>query len=510
MVGSSARQILLTFTGGRDPFSSQKNQPQTDGPILSLIGQKEFPLNFDGYILIHTPDFQTNAQRTCAEIRSRFSRQADPVGIEVPDPTDYGAILSAMRSAFGQIRSDCGKSEFTIFVSPGTSQMHACWLMLSASGEIPARRLLQLREKSAALPGQPLVVEHKVRALPSIPPRETAVALPSRADKVKIAEARKNIIGEHPLLLKTIEDAVRFADADGPILIRGETGTGKELLAKLIHAVSQRSENEFVGINCGAIAESLVESELFGHEKGAFTGAAGKRPGAFDKADEGTIFLDEIGDLVPQLQVKLLRVLQEGQVKPVGADEHHNVNVRIVSATHRDLELLLRGGMFREDLYYRLNMFEIHLPALRERVTDIGLIANFILENLNRQYGSDKKFISDALVLLQEHHWPGNVRELVNVVKRAYWEANDAIDSTLLSRFVKKPKNENLLYLPMPHDGFDMKGAIRRAESHLYDLALQMAGGVQTRAAKLLGVSNEAVSQHVKRKKSDQIQNSST
>lgn len=212
----------------------------------------------------------------------------------------------------------------------------------------------------------------------------------------------------------------RVAQSDAPVLVTGESGTGKELIAHAIHEYSPRCKKEMVAINCGAIPENLLESELFGHEKGAFTGAVQRRAGRFEQCDGGTLFLDEIGDMPSSVQVKLLRILQEGSFSRVGGNETLTSDVRIVAATNKDLAAEVSEGHFREDLYYRLNVVEIALPPLRERPEDIPLLAEFFLQRLARKQGMARMRLSgEAVERLQKHHWPGNVRELENTIARA-------------------------------------------------------------------------------------------
>jgi Nif-specific regulatory protein len=229
----------------------------------------------------------------------------------------------------------------------------------------------------------------------------------------------RNIVGTSKEMRDVYEQIAQVAPSGATVLIRGESGTGKELVAHAIHYNSPRSSKPFVKVNCAALPESLIESELFGHEKGAFTGAVARKRGRFELAEGGTLFLDEIGDLSPAMQVKLLRALQEREFERVGGTETIKVNVRLITATNVDLEQAVSDGRFRSDLYYRLNVFSIYLPPLRERKTDILLLADHFLEKYGRQNGKRIKRISTpAIDMLMTYHWPGNVRELENVVER--------------------------------------------------------------------------------------------
>lgn len=242
---------------------------------------------------------------------------------------------------------------------------------------------------------------------------QPAPELPSQDGRVKI-------IGVSRALQDVFKLVGRVARSDAPILISGESGTGKELVAKAVHEYSPRRQQEMITINCGAIPENLLESELFGHEKGSFTGAIAKRAGRFEQADGGTLFLDEIGDMPLSIQVKLLRVLQDGTFSRVGANDMLKTDVRIVAATHKNLAAEVCAGRFREDLFYRLNVVELRIPPLRERPEDIPLLAEYFLQRITRKNGMARMRISsEASAALCTHHWPGNVRELENTIARA-------------------------------------------------------------------------------------------
>ncbi|MGB5773305.1 MAG: sigma-54 dependent transcriptional regulator, partial [Sedimenticolaceae bacterium] len=230
----------------------------------------------------------------------------------------------------------------------------------------------------------------------------------------------QGIVRSEGSCMNAICDLVRrVAPYDVSVMIGGESGTGKELCARALHYNSLRHDGPFVAENCGAMPDELLESELFGHKRGAFTGASEDRVGLFELADGGTVFLDEIGEISPAFQVKLLRVLQEGEIRPVGSNQRRNIDIRVVAATNRDLEQEVRAGRFREDLYYRLATFTIDLPPLRERKEDIAILAHSLLDDLQRQLGKKVSGISrEALACLESYHWPGNVRELQNELKR--------------------------------------------------------------------------------------------
>jgi formate hydrogenlyase transcriptional activator len=239
-------------------------------------------------------------------------------------------------------------------------------------------------------------------------------------EEINAAHNFEEIVGQSPALMSVLEDVRRVAPTDASILITGETGTGKELIARAIHSASNRKDKPLIKVNCAALPTGLVESELFGHERGAFSGAIARRIGRFELAHGGTIFLDEIGEIPPEVQVKLLRVLQEREFERVGGNTSIKSDVRVIAATNRDLLKCVREGTFREDLYYRLNVFPLHLPALRERAGDIPLLAQFLVTKFAARIGRRIESISrESMERLQNYSWPGNVRELENVLERA-------------------------------------------------------------------------------------------
>ena len=230
--------------------------------------------------------------------------------------------------------------------------------------------------------------------------------------------ATVDLIGEHPLMLSIGKLIQKVGPTEATVLLLGESGTGKEVAARALHHASPRASRAFVAVNCGAIPADLLESEMFGHEKGAFTGATSARAGMFQLAHRGSVFLDEIAEMSPVLQVKLLRVLQERELRPVGSDRLVKVDVRVIAATNKDLADLVQKGLFREDLFYRLQVIPITLPALRERRSDVPLLARHFLERRTEGSGRTLSFSQEAMVHLWEYDWPGNVRELENVVER--------------------------------------------------------------------------------------------
>jgi len=286
----------------------------------------------------------------------------------------------------------------------------------------------------------------------------------------------------------------QVAPYDISILLTGESGTGKELFARALHYNSLRSDKPFVVENCGALPDELLESELFGHKKGAFTGAIGDRIGLLEQADGGTVFLDEIGDVSPAFQVKLLRFLQEGEIRALGSNQRRTVDVRVVAATNRNLEEEVRNGRFREDLYYRFAAMTIHLPALRERLIDIPLLATTLLQNIMRSFGKDVRgFTEEALDCMQNYHWPGNVRELQNEIQRMLVLAtDDLLGASLLSPRVLRgePASESLV-MESSTEGLtgSLKNRVEALEASILRETLIRHRWNKSRAAEELGLS---------------------
>jgi len=310
------------------------------------------------------------------------------------------------------------------------------------------------------------------------------------------------IVGVSPGFKATMNAVAMVAKTDSTVLICGETGTGKEVVAQAIHAHSQRSAGPLVSVNCGAIQQSLIASELFGHEKGSFTGALQQRPGRFELADGGTIFLDEVGELPSETQVALLRVLQERQFERVGGSQPIRVDVRIIAATNRDLDAAISGGTFRSDLFYRLNVFPIQVPPLRERKEDIPLLVEHFLERHAKVTGKKIRSMEDkTMEALQTYSWPGNIRELQNVIER--WailcdDEHNCKDGKWLpwdSQSAPKPVTDDSL----PEESTNLRQHVEDVERRLIREAMAAVGGNQSAAARRLGLSRGSLLERLKR-----------
>ena len=318
-------------------------------------------------------------------------------------------------------------------------------------------------------------------------------------EQLASAPTFENLVGSSPAM-QAVYDVIRqVAPTKSAVLITGETGTGKELVARAIHNLSPRHDKLFVPLNCAAIPAELLESELFGHTRGAFTGAQADRTGKFELANDGTLFLDEIGDMAYGLQAKLLRVLQEGVIERIGSNKHITVDVRIVSSTNRELAAVMSEGKFREDLYYRLNVFHIHLPPLRQRREDIAHLAAFFLDKFARELGKPPLALTaDARQALEQHDWPGNVRELQNLMERAaVLCGSQEIDASFFRVLLPQRRAETAP--ESASENLELEPALEELERKMILRALAAAVNNKAQAARLLGISERTLWYKLKR-----------
>ena len=352
-------------------------------------------------------------------------------------------------------------------------------------------------------PFSPEVVRLKVeRALELRAARRMSERLRAENDELRDEDADKHreLVGSTESMRRLFEQITKVAKTDASVAIYGESGTGKELVARAIHNLSRRSQGAFIKVNCGALSETLLESELFGHERGAFTGAIKRRLGRLELADGGTLLLDEIGEISPAMQVKLLRVLQEGTFERVGGEQTIKVDLRVLSATHRDLPKLISEGKFREDLFYRLQVVPLHVPALRERRADIAeLSRHFIAKHSARINPTVTAIAEDALTRLYAYNWPGNVRELENVISQAmvFCEGTtisaEALPAHVRGEDVARPGGTDLASLDLPSGGMALPEILDDLERQLILKAYREAKGVKTETARLLGIKPSAL-----------------
>jgi transcriptional regulator with GAF, ATPase, and Fis domain len=379
--------------------------------------------------------------------------------------------------------------------------MHACWLMLAASGEIPGT-ILQTTAPEFVPEGRSCVKEIDVAGgeFPQISIR-THDSRPSGVDDesdLRFVRRELGIVGEDAGFLKTLHEAVTYADYDDiHVLLLGETGTGKECFARLIHQMSARSHKPLVAVNCGSIPSELAESQLFGHRKGSFTGASSDQEGKFKAADGGVLFLDEVGELSASVQAKLLRALDQGEIEPIGALKPLKVSVRVIAATNRDLRQMVSRGAFREDLYQRFSA-AVTLPPLRQRKSDIPALALHLLDGWNRRHKKQRSLSGKALTALSRHVWPGNVRELQRVIVQSAMLCEKAVLTENDLRFELPVSSDPTLAVPEPDPGFVLNDYLDALKRHVVERALEKCGGTQAKAARLLGWSPQALNQYLK------------
>lgn len=318
----------------------------------------------------------------------------------------------------------------------------------------------------------------------------------------------EGMVGRSKKMKNVFETIQKVANSDSTILITGPSGTGKELVASAVHNLSSRSHQKKVAVNCGAIPSDLLESELFGHQKGAFTGAISDKKGKFERANHGTMFLDEIGDMPLLLQVKLLRVLQSREIEPVGSTDVRSVNVRVVTATHRNLEEEVKSGNFREDLYYRLNVIPVRIPALCERREDIPLLVSHFLSRYVSADGRNQiEFSDDSIEMLISYDWPGNVRQLENVIERlVILKGGSVVHPVDLPEIIQKhfgingPAYGISDSIELPEEGLDLKQVLSEIEDALIQQALEKTSGNKNRASKLLSMNRTTLIEKMKKK----------
>ncbi|QTA81760.1 Sigma-54 interaction domain-containing protein [Desulfonema limicola] len=492
---NQVNHILLTFNGFQDPY----NKNGKIGPILSIL--ENWDSNWQKIIIFYTPDMKAKADETCALIREKSPETiAQPVQLSLEDPTDYESILRELRQHYVKLREDA--AQYYIAAASGSSQMHACWLMLTASGEINAR-ILHIKEERFRKQGESLIREINPRTseLPKVRSLVTMEALPEISAKdIENARKESGLIGSHPEFLKAVDLAVRAAQTDIPILLSGKTGTGKELFAEFIQKVSKRRDKQFIIVNCAAISESLIESELFGHKKGAFTGADKDKKGKLEIADSGTVFLDEIGEISPNIQAKMLRFIQEGEIQKVGEEGNSKkVDVRIIAATNKNLKQAVSQGSFREDLLYRLT-FPIFLPSLNDRRSDIPLLVDYFLEKFNKDHNKNKSFAQDTLIVLQDFKWKGNVRELSGIVERTVISSrSQIIQPHDLNLGLSVPGTSSPSpALPDIYEGFKLEDYIKDIRRQFYEKAYEKSSRNKSAGARLLGVTSQCFGKQLK------------
>lgn len=491
-------KVLLTFTGFHDPFApSGTTGEMRAGPILTVVAVRAF----DCVYLFTTPKAAEISEKTAEAIAERHPG-VKVVILDVPlkDPTNYLGILRQLRSHFKTLNASHPDAEYAISVSSGTPHMHACWLLLAASGEIPAT-ILQSTPPEFVPEGRSLVKEIDIhqKDFPTIT-RPVDGPEPTEDDESSILSACRElgIVGEDPAFRKALHETFIYSQYDDfHVLLLGETGSGKEYFAQFIHHLGPRANRPMITVNCSSIPENLVESQLFGHKKGAFTGATTDHEGKFKSADRGVLFLDEIGELPLPAQAKLLRVLDQGEIEPVGSSRPVKVNVRVIAATHRNLREMVLAGTFREDLYQRFGS-SVAIPPLRSRKVDIPILSAHLLTSWNARHQNQKRLTAAAITELVRYPWPGNVRELRRVIQQSAMLTPGKVINPEDLRFEAPMRTNPMSALPDPSEGFRVNEFLDEIKLHLIRRAMELGGDVQARAAKLLGITPQAINQFLK------------
>ena len=482
-------QILICWLGATDLKASSENEKVGLGPIAQAVKAR----GYDEIVLISNYGKDRSSkyikwlhEKTPAKITAHYEF--------LSSPTNFGEIYqTASRLVSDRINEYGSSVSLTFHLSPGTPAMAAVWIILSKT-RFPA----ELIESS---------LDHGVRTA-SIPFDMSAEFIPDllrgpdkRLEKLAAglppeAPEFENIIHKSRVMSRVITKARHIAPRSVPVLIEGETGTGKELLARAIHEASPRKGKPFLAVNCGAIPSELIESELFGHEKGAFTGADKQKPGYFEASDTGTLFLDEIGELPMSAQAKILRALQEKEITRLGATQTIKFDVRIIAATNRNLIDEVAANHFRSDLFYRIVVAVLKLPPLRERPGDVSLLIDRLLDQVNKESVDEpgykyKKISASAKNLMLQHVWPGNVRELQNTLRRsAIWSVDPTIDIQDIREAmlpIININNDKLFDRPIK-DGINLPELMEKLAQHYLKRALNEANGNKTKATELVGL----------------------
>lgn len=471
---------LVCWIGDTDLKSAELNGEQL-GPIASTITAVE---SCQCHFLVNYP--KARVEPYLDWLKTKTSAPLSVHYEKLKSPTDFGEIYLAAERLLAELTTT-SKEPIAILLSPGTPAMQAVWILLGKT-KYPVTFYQSSKEQGVQKVDIPFSISAEF--LPHIDQKLAAFAV----GQVQPNAAFDSIITQNPEMLRLKQRANVLAASEVPVLIYGETGTGKELFATAIHNASPRVLNKFVPVNCGAIPPELVDSTLFGHVKGAFTGAVSHYDGVFKQADGGTLFLDEFGELPLSVQVRLLRVLQSGEFTRVGDSQLTKVDVRIIVATNRDLSAEVAAGRFREDLFYRVAVGVLKLPPLRQRTGDISPLADFLLAEIHKEFDQveHKKISPDARNLILKQPWRGNIRELQSTLLRAVlWCSGSKITAQDIQQalFALPDSHEGLLDRDISQ-GIDIQEIIFVIAQHYIPRALEQAGGNKTKAAELLGLGS--------------------
>ncbi len=468
---------------------SRPEEAVGDGPILGALKTLKFD---ELHLLCNQDQYQSDAFSSW--LKQNISIKVIPVSCKLRSPIDFGDIHHVVDSHLQSLVAANPNLDISIHLSPGTPSMAAVSILLGKT-KYNTRFVQSTKEKGGEFVAIPFDIsaEFVPQAVKQADKQLTALSI----SQAPLSAAFSDIITQNPDVRRIIEKAEKIAVRDVPVLIMGESGTGKELFAKAIHNTSHRNRQPFITVNCGAIPKELIDSELFGHLKGAFTGAIAHKSGYFEAADGGTLFLDEFGELPEEAQVRLLRVLQSGEISKVGDSNTKSVDVRIVAATNRNLSADMANGRFREDLFYRVAVGILTLPPLRERTGDIALLADYLLDKINVEAAAqpaylNKKISIKAKNLILNYNWPGNIRELHGTLLRAsIWSDSETIsEMDLQEAMIARPLSPPNGDLPDVGEGIDIQVLLDDIKRRYISEALGQAAGNKKKATVLLGLPN--------------------
>lgn len=479
------KRILVSWIGGNDLNSVASDQT---GPILATIKTQKF----DSIVLLYS--YPENLVKPYIEyLTAGFDLPVEAHKEKLSSPIDFGDIYHVADKHLKELSED-SQNQISILLSPGTPAMQAVWILLGKT-RYPAIFYQSTIEQGVQQVEIPFDISAEF--LPDLAINAAKQIDYLASGQVPIDAAFDDILTQNPLLQKLKSQASLIAKRDVPVLIYGETGTGKELFATAIHNASVRCGSQLITVNCGAIPPDLIDSTLFGHKKGSFTGAIQDKAGLFQQANGGTIFLDEFGELPMDVQVRLLRVLQGGEITPVGAIKPEFVDVRVIAATNRNLMIEVAEGRFREDLFYRIAVGVLHLPPLRERAGDIGLLVDELLGIINADAASQpgythKKISVNGKNILLSHEWPGNVRELYSTLLRAslWTQDNEITVEDVEAAIFKIPESKTGILSKELDNAFDIQDVIGDVARHYIKRALDESNGNKTLAAEKLGLAS--------------------
>ena len=512
-----SRKILITFVGMKDPYPQNDETP---GPILSLLKTRDFD---EIYALCTGASYIERAKDLEREmLEEKIAGKLNIVDFPIEDVISYEEIWVHLAATLESIdiAMPARSNEWSFLLDSGTPQMKSCLFLAGRTGRFDVRLLqgippyyaqgtYRVRDITGATGSLP------IRQFQSHPRPDTRILFQGEVSAFEIEQPvaeEPSVIARSKAMRDALSRAARAGKYNEPVLILGETGTGKTILAWSIHASGSRADAPFIELNCSAIPEGLAESMLFGHERGAFTGADRTKSGAMRSADKGTLFLDEVGDLPLIVQAKLLKAIEEKSFFPVGADKPVTVDVRIIAATNKNLRQRIQDGMFRRDLYERLNVIAITLPPLRERPEDVEALIDKTLHAWNREYNEHKRLSGPARELLKRYSWPGNVRELLNAIRSA--AAIAPIDEILPEYLPddvciqSEPAPEVASpSLPLPKEGIDLRARLLQVEWEYFSKALRASDGNREAAARLLGMTGHSLRKALKERFRSFVQN---